>query len=631
MKKLGKILNLVNQMGWKPIAYRAVHEVKKRTGLLKKSFPVSYTLVPFIKLTEWQKSAPPFFFPSKEGLGTFPLNDKSLLERAFLQLKNGQVKFFNGQSLALGNDYDWITNPDTGFRYNIQKHWTELETLDAQAGDIKFVWEKSRFSFLYTLIRYDHHFKEDQSEFVFSEILSWIEKNPLNMGPNFSCSQEISIRLLNWTFALYYYKNAPSLTEERFLKIINSIYWQARHVEEHIRFSLLSVRNNHAITESLLLYITGLLYPFFDRSKQWKADGKKFLEQEGLYQIYEDGSYLQFSMNYQRVVIQLFTWAFYIAKANGDTFSATLYERVRKAVLFLYQHQDEQSGMLPNYGANDGALFFPLSNAPFRDYRPQLNALYYFFTENTLYPNGDWNEDLFWFTNKNSFEATPLQRGSSAFRKGGYFVMREPDRFCFIRCGSHKDRPSQADNLHLDLWVNGENILRDAGSYKYNASQEETRYFMGTASHNTVMAEDYDQMEKGGRFLWFYWSKMVEANMEDKGDHQLFSGKIHAFRHLKENIFHTRTVRQYKHEMKWEIEDHVENCDLPIKQIWNPGPEFSAQGFSITCMDKNGNTLQPLLKEAFYSPTYGIKERSGQIIFETCTNYFKTIISRQGS
>ena len=77
--------------------------------------------------------------------------------------------------------------------------------------------------------------------------------------------------------------------------------------------------------------------------------------------------------------------------------------------------------------------------------------------------------------------------GTYAFDKGGYYVLRDQGTLTFIRCGHYKDRPFQADNLHLDIWVNGENILRDAGSYLYNTDERWTRYFAGTASHNTVM------------------------------------------------------------------------------------------------------------------------------------------------
>lgn len=616
-------------MGIKPLAYRLAHEVEKRTGYLKRKFPTSFTPKKFIDLEQWRTTAPAFFFNCREELKEFKLEDTSELKSAFQNIQKGNLLFFNGTWIKLGKGYDWITNPDTQYQYDISKHWTELDTLDPEAGDIKYVWEKSRFSYLYTIIRYDYHFKEDQSEFVFKEILSWIESNPLNMGPNYICSQEISIRVLNWTFALYYYKNSPNLTEERLEKILNSVYWQTDHVKKNINFSLHTVRNNHAVTESLLLYSVGMLYPCFKESRRWREEGKKLLEEEAFYQIYEDGSYLQFSMNYQRVVIQLYTWAFFLAKANRDRFSTGLYERINRGLNFLYEHQDEETGLLPNYGANDGALFFPLNNCSFRDYRPQINALYYFFRDRSIYDLGEWNEDIFWFTNKAASENLPIHRKTRSFEAGGYYLLRDEDKFSFIRCGSHRDRPSQADNLHLDIWVKGVNILRDAGSYKYNTTPEERRFFMGTASHNTVMLGDYDQMEKGDRFLWFHWSKALEAKIENHHTYHLFTGKINAYRHVKKSIYHTRIIKQYKKEAKWEIEDILENSSFPAKQIWNPSPEFSKAGFQITSTDQMGKPIEPTIIDSFYSPTYGVKEKAKQIIFETELNYFKTTIFRK--
>ncbi len=351
-------------MGWRAFRFRLGYELQKRTGLLKRNFPVQTNFSPAVSLHQWQQQGGRFFFLSKEKLPRFPLNAKALLtlEAEVHQIKRGNILFFNAFALPLGTTYNWTTNPDTGYQYNPAQHWTEINDLDPANGDIKYVWEKSRFTFLYPLIRYDLHTGHDQSAFVFGQILDWIDKNPLNSGPNYVCSQEISLRVLNWTFTLYYYKNADALTEEVFTKIIHSIYWQVKHVEHNIHFSRISVRNNHAITECLCLYLIGLLYPFFPESERWKEQGRKWVEEEGLYQIYPDGSYLQFSMNYHRVVIQLFTWAFYLSDRNNDYFSDALSERVRKSLQFLYQHQDLVTGHLPNYGANDGALFFRLNS-----------------------------------------------------------------------------------------------------------------------------------------------------------------------------------------------------------------------------------------------------------------------------
>lgn len=622
-------IDLIKSMGFKPVAYRAAHVFKKKTGLLKKSFPSNYEEKTFITLNDWRRNAAPFFFESKEQLGKFALDDENKLKlrQEFERIRSGELRFFNGNYLKVGKDYDWITNPENKFRYDISKHWTELETLDEEKGDIKLIWEKSRFCYLYTLIRYDYHFKEDQSEFVFSEIMSWIEKNPLNMGPNYSCSQEISLRIFNWIFALYCYKHSPALTEERFRKIINLIYYQAWHVQTHIKFSLLTVRNNHAITECLLLYVTGILFPFFPESKEWKEKGKKLLEQEGLYQIYEDGSYIQFSMNYERVVLQLFTWAFYLGRANNDSFSSKLVKRVEKAFQFLYQSQDSVTGMLPNYGHNDGALFFPLNQSAFRDYRGQLNAMFFFLHNKGLYGNGPWEEDIFWFSGKHEVENESLKRVTSAFDKGGYYVLREEEKFAFIRCGSHPDRPSQADNLHLDLWYRGKNILRDAGSYKYNTSKETIRFFMGTASHNTVMIGGHDQMLKGGRFLWFYWTKVQNATLHENDNEIVFSGAIKAFQHLSKNIIHHRLVKQKKKEAVWEIEDRITGIEQTFHQIWNMGPEFFEEGFKIETTDEEGKKLTAEERMVDYSSSYGAKELSTkQLIFSSGKGFFKTRI-----
>jgi len=58
----------------------------------------------------------------------------------------GSIPYFSATWIQLGLDYDWITNPDTGYQYDVSKHWTEVEDIDLKAGDIKYVWEKSRIS-----------------------------------------------------------------------------------------------------------------------------------------------------------------------------------------------------------------------------------------------------------------------------------------------------------------------------------------------------------------------------------------------------------------------------------------------------------------------------------------------------
>ena len=640
LNKLKNIINLARNMGPRYIAFRTFYEIKTRLGLLKSAYPTSYIDQQFISLADWKKSSPKFFFNSKEELGSFELSteDKNLLKEEYDNYEQGKIKFFNAFYKDLGTNFDWITNPDTGKRYDIKKHWTEVKDLDPVAGDIKYVWEKSRFSFLYTIIRYDKHFAIDCSKQVFDEILDWITKNPLNCGPNYKCSQEMSLRILNWTFALQYYKNSPALTETVFQKIINSIYWQTKHVAANINFSRIAVRNNHAITETLCMYLIGLLYPSFPESAKWKKSGKAYFEEEIAYQIYEDGSFLQFSMNYHRVAIQLLTWALFLAEKNKEKFTPEVYDRAKKAIYFLYKHQDLKSGQLPNYGANDGALFFKLNSNTYRDYRPQINALYYAAHHEGRYAAGNWDEDLHWYgvsnisTINREIDACNCDSPVSRFEKGGFYVLRDEHKFAFIRCGSYKDRPSQADNLHLDIWADGINLLRDAGSYKYNSSPEDIRYFMGTASHNTLMLGDYDQMQKGGRFIWYKWSNTVKVKALEDTKELIFEGTVHAFKHASPSIFHTRKVTQSRTEYRWIVEDSIKIPDSPAlnslirKQIWHLHPDFEKSGYKIVAIDEAGNNLNPIKSISSFSEYYGVKSESQQWIFATKGNFITTEI-----
>jgi hypothetical protein len=74
-----------------------------------------------------------------------------------------------------------------------------------------------------------------------------------------------------------------------------------------------------------------------------------------------------------------------------------------------------------------------------------------------------------------------------------------------LRYPRFRFRPSQGDALHVDLWVDGSNVLRDAGTFSYNADPQTLDSYNGTAGHNTVQFDRRDQMPRLGRFLFGEW------------------------------------------------------------------------------------------------------------------------------
>lgn len=619
--QLNTYSQILHNMGWKYFLFRASYEIQRKSGILQLKYPTQYTKQKFISLKEWRQKAKPFFFNSCKDV-FLEKNINNQLTNNFKGILNGEYCYFSSIWFNLGDDYDWITNPDTKYKYDNSKHWTQIEDIVEKAGDIKYVWEKSRFSFLYVIIRNDYHTSTDHSSLVFNQILDWINKNPVNCGPNYKCSQEISLRVLNWIFVLYYYRSSDNLTEEIFQEITNSIYWQIKHVYSNINFSRIAVRNNHAITETLALYLIGMLFPWFPEAKKWKKNGKNWFEKEIKYQIAEDGTYLQFSMNYHRVVIQLLTWAIAIADNNGEHFTDIVYQRAYHSINFLYQCQEPSNGYLPNYGSNDGALFFNLNDNNYRDYRPQLDALYFLLTNKDLYDKV--YEDRKWYTsNRNTkrkmFPPIKQQRGSIEFNQGGYYLFREQDTLTFIRCGKYRNRPAHADNLHIDVWYKGENVLMDGGSYKYNTNTINIRYFTGTRSHNTVMIDDNDQMLKGARFIWFHWSQALEATVQENDKSYYFIGKVHCFKHLSSNIIHIRKIIKKKDKPEWEIEDTILNKskDMRIHQLWHTNSNN---------IDFKSKDLNYLISQGYYSEYYGQKEQNKEIEFISNSESIKTTI-----
>lgn len=604
MQKWAIFSDFLRSMGIRYTLYRTGYLLMKKTGLLKFLFPAISQSGGGRWLNKQHSPGGIFLFHSKESLSSHHVEVPPPIPIP---------------KIPVGKN--WLTNPDTGYQYKATDHWSAIPDLSREAGDIKAVWEASRFTFLYALIRRDFHFQSEEAEIAFAAMEDWIRHNPVNCGPNWICSQEISLRVLNWTFALRYFANSPRLTPSRLSTFLESIYRQSRHVKTNLPFSRNTVRNNHALTETLFLYIIGTLYPHFPESRRWKTIGKSSFEKEIAYQINEEGAFLQHSMNYHRIAVQLFTIAIRIAHENGDRWRPVVYRRARATLDFLRSFQDDISGQLPNYGSNDGALFFPLSSCDFLDFRPQLGALASVLDENSGYLPGLWQEETFWMTGKTPPPATPSPpaNGTFSYSESGYFVARSNDKILFIRCSSYRQRPSQSDNLHFDFWENGENLAFDAGTYKYNTDEKYLAYYSGTEAHNTLALGNIDQMQRGPRFTWSHWIRKASGKWIQNDHSLIFEGEFTGYRHIHpKGIAHRRTIVTDANLTNFQVKDSVspKPDNLRVRQLWHVRSEFLNR-FVITSQDAQGNEILPTFREGWYSDKYGEKQRITYFEFST--------------
>lgn len=563
------------------LAYRAGYAFRQRSGLLRRSTPAqswaSQPLASFLhdgRLADFgvygayrRQESPIFFFGANDRMRYGPklleydvdeVRPQALADR----LLDGQWRFFEHSFLDIGAPPDWHGNALTGARAPSDRHWSQIP--DFGYGDIKVIWEPSRFGFTYALVRtYWRGGEERYPEIFWRLVEDWRQHNPPNQGPNWKCGQEASFRVMAWVFGLYGFLNAKATTPQRIAMLAQMIAVSGHRIEANLPYAI-SQRNNHGISEGMGLWTIGLLFPELRRANAWRKRGREVLEKLGRDLIYEDGSFVQHSVNYHRLMLHDYLWALRLGQLHDQPFSPELQERVARAGQFLYQLQDAESGQVPYYGQNDGALILPLNNCDYLDFRPVVQATHYLTSGKRQFMSGLWDEDLLWLFGSEalSVDVDLAQRTDLRAKSGGYYTLRSQDGFAFVRCATYRDRPGQADMLHFDLWWRGLNIAADAGTYSYNASPPWDNPLAHTAYHNTVTVDGLDQMDRVGKFLWLPWlhSEVIQDCRSPQGLLTYWEGTHDGYRRLQDPVTHHRGILRIADDI-WLVLDKLDGIE----------------------------------------------------------------------
>jgi hypothetical protein len=144
----------------------------------------------------------------------------------------------------------------------------------------------------------------------------------------------------------------------------------------------------------------------------------------------------------------------------------------------------------------------------------------------------------------------------------GFFMCKKNSILLVFKRPIFKFRPSQSDALHIDLWIDGQNILRDGGSYSYNTSFDKSNYYNGVASHNTVQFDGRNQMPRISRFLFGSWLKEYKFNFYQSNKSIYISTGYNDYF----GAFHQRTLTFSEKELL--IEDSVKIFKTSAKINW---------------------------------------------------------------
>ena len=595
MNKLRQIITYARTYGLRSVAFRLGYEARLRSGRFRRQFPAwAWEERP---LSAWLRAGVPadpaayqlyrrkagaakFFFTPRSQAGLSLPQPHQIIAQAE-EIVAGRLTYFFHLKAEIGRVPDWFKNPFTGQQSFPRRHWTEIPDFDPAQGDIKFIWEPSRFAWAYPLARaYAVSRQEKYAEHFWRWLEDWLARNPPNQGPHYKCGQECAVRCLAVVFALHAFADADATTPERLARAVLLLAAHAERIEKNIAYARWQ-KNNHALSEANGLYTIGTLFPELKDAPRWQTLGKRVLEEEAARQIYADGAYIQHSMNYHRVMLQNYLWALRLGELNGDSFTAETKERVFRAVEFLYELQEERSGRVPNYGPNDGALILPLNSCDYRDYRPLVQAGWFLFKREKILAAGPWDEDLAWLFGPEAISAptNAVPRRARAFDAGGYYTLRGRDSWAFFRCHRYRDRANQADMLHVDLWYQWVNVLRDSGTCAYFAEPPWDRFFISSPAHNVVQLDGREQMRKGPRFIWYDWARAEKTAFSAAGPRAWVAGQLLNFTKLPGRPVHRRSLCRLEHDVWLIIDDILGAGRHTVDQYWHiaGGGELSGQ------------------------------------------------------
>ncbi len=616
MLKTIKALALYGKnMGPDWVLFRLKYELKKKTGyfnhvnqkILSKVNRLPSSALIFSKLNLVN---PQYRVVAK--------NEQEIIDKAEKALK-GEFFVFSHTYLNYADqngEINWHLNPVSQVAAPAHLPWNHLPDFGPY-GDIKIIWEASRFPQIFHLINAYSLTKDSKFALgALKQIEQWIDHNPFPYGVNYKCGQEITFRLFAWILALDYFYDF--LTPVLASKILKNIYVSLLRIESNIDFAARSVKNNHSISEASGLLIGGLLFSQFPEAKSWVKRGVSYLIQELDYQVYEDGSYIQHSFNYQRLVLDVLSFVILVSRKIGFKLPEQVVTAHGKVFQFLSAFV-QPNGFLPNYGHNDGSNLFPLGNLHYRDFSESLN-LAGALQNPSLTPFPVKNALVRFFDLPTGKSNLPIV--SNRFDDGGYYILRNDSFFTFLRCHSFKHRPAHSDMLHLDVWHKDINIFCDSGTFSYRAEPELKKQFFGTLGHNTIVINDSDQMQDILHFGWANWLKSKLIHFDENA----FIGEHYGY--LKRfKAIHRRSVRIEKNKI--HVTDIISGQakKVDIKQVWNTSLSFKQvdpQTFVNDLIILHSN-ISASKTEALISDFYNDYSTGERIIFNIQTSLPFTI------
>lgn len=360
--------------------------------------------------------------------------------------------------------------------------------------DPEFIFQFNRHQFFICLGQAYAMTGDEKYAKTYADLLhSWIIQNPLNEDTKKTTwrSIEAGIRAETWVKSMSYFKDSVKVTDELVQEYVDSLKTHAGYLLES--YKDFQIKSNWGVIESRGLMEIALALPKSDLSQKYLDTALERLLEEIQVQILDDGVQWEQSPMYHNEVFHCYLEALRLAKRYGLRLPAAMTDGIRGMAYanLAWKKPNHCQVMQGDSDETDIRDLLSQSAALLED--PVLKFGGY----DCLDYDGAWDllkEGVQIYDNLKSREPEFLNRLLED--SGNYYFRSDWSRnadFMHFRCGFLGGGHGHSDKLHIDLVINGEDILMDGGRYHY-VEGEKRSWFKSALSHNVPVIDNQDYL-----------------------------------------------------------------------------------------------------------------------------------------
>ncbi len=578
----------------------------------------------------------------------YPEERKTILAHA-QQYMEHRFMMLGSEEKRLGERLPWHTDFTVDFTWNPDILYFKIPRIHREKGaDIKVPWELSRFQWLMPLAHASRFTGEvkyiDEGKRL---ILDWIEKNPVAVGVNWTCTMDVGIRAANWITFLSLLPE-HSLHDDFMETMTLSLLEHGLFIANNLEYWR-SYTNNHYLFDLAGLFFIGLLFRGTKVPQQWLEFSIRELLSEMKKQVYDDGVSFECSTAYHRMVLELYCVFGTLCKKNEITLPEWFWDRLKRMFEFVAAALKPDKTM-PIAGDNDsGRFLYFLPGRSDNEHAYLLSLAAILFKDGTFKSSKKPDFESLWFFGDKALETysqLPRQYSpeSRAFPDAGFYIIRHDDNYMFISCGINGQNGvgghNHNDKLGFELCLGRETIFIDPGQYTYTPDEAWRNRFRSTTAHNTLQVDGMEQnpILPGDIFRLPDRSKATCSGWNITAEGTTFEGSHEGFTINGSSFTHTRRIEHVPGTSTFTIKDSIRNPG--VRSFTIKGHFILAPGIRDIHIDNDSKTItmhtpggQSILVEItsrytpsikkenfFYSPGYGMKYDTNKIVFEIAVN-----------